>query len=157
MTRRDEAQFVDDQQVHPGQLALQVEHRYLVPGPPVVRFASFSPARSPLCGYPAGVLRYHGSAGPPCRLHCRRVRRAGPGQPTALAAEDKNLDLQVERLVLRRYLHRLGHQSSTNATTGSSVSIGATLTSGETLASPAMVGSLGGFDPVDPSPPPRSA
>ena len=32
MTRRDEAQFVDDQQVHPGQLALQVEQRFLSPG-----------------------------------------------------------------------------------------------------------------------------
>ena len=32
MTRRDEAQFLDDQQVHPGQLALQVEQRFLSPG-----------------------------------------------------------------------------------------------------------------------------
>ena len=32
MTRRDEAQFVDDQQVHTGQLALQVEQRFLSPG-----------------------------------------------------------------------------------------------------------------------------
>ena len=32
VTRRDEAQFVDDQQIHPGQLALQVEQRFLSPG-----------------------------------------------------------------------------------------------------------------------------
>ena len=78
VTRRDEAQFVDDQQVHTGQLALQVEQRFLSPGLQWSTLPHFD-----LCGYPAGVLRYHGSAGPPCRLHCRRVRRAGPDQPVA--------------------------------------------------------------------------
>ena len=88
---------------------------------------------------------------------CGEMTLYGYARVSVREPEDKNLDLQVERLVLRRYLHRLGHQSSTNATTGSSVSIGATLTSGETLASPAMVGSLGGLTRWTRPPPPRSA
>ena len=44
------AQFVDDQQAEAGQLPLEVEQRYLIPGFPVVRFTSFSPARRPSHG-----------------------------------------------------------------------------------------------------------
>ena len=48
----DEAQLINDQQPEAGQLPLQVEQRSFVPGPPAVRFTSFSPARRP-SGSPA--------------------------------------------------------------------------------------------------------
>ena len=46
-------------------------------GPLYPVFTGATPQR----GYPAGVLRQHGAAGPPALPHGRGVRRDGPGQP----------------------------------------------------------------------------
>ena len=48
----DEAQFVDDEQLEPGQLPLEVEQSSVVPGPSGPLYLVFTGA-TPQCGFPA--------------------------------------------------------------------------------------------------------
>ena len=73
--------FFDDQQAEAGQLCRWRLNSRLSSqtssGPLYLVFTDTTRQR----GYPAGVLRQHGAAGPPAQPHGRGVRRDGPGHP----------------------------------------------------------------------------